>query len=224
MKKSFFLLLLIIPVEAFTQSQVQIDSISMSVCATLNVGQERADTIRLAEVYRMHFAPFLRWYREDKLDSLASTIHIRLQRLCPAYEEIVHRLMPSRGDWQELTERPKMTLEKKTCKEFFKLTRFYYIEANDGSTVYVEINNGLYKETFSDGTYSKLEFSQTGSCVYEIEFIESNNKIRKGFSKRGDRYRYTLLDQEENYYLVMVEIPGSTRMLTFKMYVDEMTK
>jgi len=69
-----------------------------------------------------------------------------------------------------------------------------------------------------DGTYSKLRFEWVSACEFEIEFLESNNRIRKNFSKPGDKYRYQIVDSKDGYYDMSVEIVGADMHSLFRMY------
>ena len=55
---------------------------------------------------------------------------------------------------------------------------------------------------------------------FELEFIESNNVNRKSFSKKGEKYLYQVLSKENNYYWIMVEIPGQNRLVKFKLFAE----
>jgi hypothetical protein len=71
------------------------------------------------------------------------------------------------------------------------------------------IDKGHWVERFRDGTYSKLRFRWIDDCEFEIEFIESTNSVMSQVSKRGDRYRYQIINKNEKYYLVSVEAVGT---------------
>ena len=71
-----------------------------------------------------------------------------------------------------------------------------------------------------DGTYSKLSFEQLAPDEFVITFIESNNKIKKNFSKAGDKYYYSIISKGKNYYTLCVTIPGLKGSTLFRVYHD----
>ena len=62
------------------------------------------------------------------------------------------------------------------------------------------ITENSWKETFEDGTISLLSFHKTSNCEFELEFIESNNELRKNFSVTGDKYQYGLSSGKDGIY------------------------
>jgi hypothetical protein len=119
--------------------------------------------------------------------------------------------------WELLDEKPVSKLDKASCNEFNTRTKYYYREPN-GDTVKVVVDKGLWQEEFIDGTYSKLKFRWIGDCQFELEFISSNHHLRKNLSKKGETYRYTLLEKINNYYSTLAEPVGSEKASKFKIY------
>lgn len=124
---------------------------------------------------------------------------------------------PPKGDWETVDEKPNSVVNKKVCRKFIDHINYTYLEAN-GDTVKLQIENGFWVDHFKDGTYSKLKLNWITDCEFEIEFIESNNKLRKGFSKPGDKYRYQVINKKDNYYEMSVEILGTGRHVKLKLY------
>ena len=124
---------------------------------------------------------------------------------------------PPQGDWELLSEKPVSKLDKKACNDFNTRKEYYYIEADNGDTVRVTIENKKWIEDFVDGTYSQLKFYWVSDCEFELEFISSNNKFRKNYSKAGDKFRYALLEKGEKYFSTSVVIPGQNDYSKFKI-------
>lgn len=101
--------------------------------------------------------------------------------------------------------------------QFRKHKIYKYIEFN-GDTTNLKIDNDFWIDNFKDGTYSKLKIYWSSDCYFDIEFINSNNEVRKKISHPGDKYRYTILEKFDNYYLMSVEITGIKRFSIFKIY------
>jgi hypothetical protein len=104
------------------------------------------------------------------------------------------------------------------CRDFLRYTKYYYIEANGIDTILVKITNGIYMETMPDGTYSKLKFYWQSASEFTIEFIESNNRVRKNYSRKGEKYNYELIEKGKNYYKLCVW-GEQDDIMTFKIYV-----
>ena len=121
------------------------------------------------------------------------------------------------SDWIKVEQRPRTVLSRSECKRFGKQRKFKYLEMS-GDTVNLEIDQAYWIDRFKDGTYSKLKFYWLGDCEFEIEFLESNNETRKGFSKRGDKYRYQIIDKTDTYYVMSAEIPNENIYWIFKLH------
>lgn len=209
---------LLISTAAAAQTQAQKDSLVNEMCKTISATKQMTDSMRLFMAYQKHYFIFLSKYQADIREEIGANIYFRLQRNCKEFKEILTRLDPPKGgDWKAVSRKPKSNLKKKTCRPFTDHQEYTYIEAT-GDTVNVHIKYGYWIDYFKDGTYSKLKFEWGKGCEFDIEFIESDNLSRKNLSKPGDIYRYQILDKKENYYDMSVEIVGTDRFLTFKMY------
>jgi hypothetical protein len=221
MKKLLLILTFIqVSIYSFGQSQEQKDSLINEMCKTLMELEYMDDSTRHLQTITMHLYPFLGKFPEDSRQQLGTSIYFRFQHNCRAFKELLDRMYPIHEDWQNLSERPNSEISSKDCKTFRKYEDFWYFETT-GDTVLVEIKGGFWTDSFKDGTYSKLNFFWIDKCQFEIEFIESNNRIRKNYSKPGDRYKYQLLKTNDGYYDVLVENPDNETYSKFKMYVRE---
>lgn len=210
-------LLAIVSLNLCGQTLEQKDSLVQVMCETIIESKGQPDTIRIQAAYTDHLYPFLLNYPEEKIEEIGMSIFFRFQRNCVEFAEILDALNPPKGDWERVAEKPKSKLNKSSCREFLDHKDYTYLEAT-GDTVKLRIEGNYWIDYFKDGTYSKLRFDWVSACEFEIEFLESNNDIRKNFSKPGDIYRYQILDKKDNYYDMSVEIEGVDTHLMFKMY------
>jgi hypothetical protein len=215
--RSGFLLAWVWPVVTFAQTQMQRDSVVDEICKTIQLLADQPDTVRIYTAYEEHLYPFVARYPEEIQDEISENIYFRLQRNCWAFKEILIRAEPPNPDWDIVSEKPVTRLKKKTCRQFLQHGEYTYLEST-GDTVRLRLEPGYWTDHFIDGTYSRLKFRWTGDCSFEIEFIESNNVVRRNFSQPGDVYRYQVVDKKEGYYEMSVEIPGSDLVSMFKLH------
>lgn len=204
---------------AHGQSQAQNDSVVAVMCQTLLRADGYPDSTKVIIVFQEHLKPYLSRFPENQAEEIWSNIYFRLQRNCSEFRRILQALRSPSEEWNEVGERPVSKLNKKTCREFLQQKNCRYVQA-PGDTVMLTVNDGYWIDHFKDGTYSKLKFTWIDECEFEIEFIESNNDVRKNFSKPGDRYRYQLLEQKDNYYSVSAQIVGTASYALFKILYD----
>ncbi len=214
-KLTFILLLMTMTV--YGQSQEKKDSLINEICKVITEKQGEPDSVRIFTAYEKHLYPFLEKYPEDQRQEIGNGIYFRMQRNCKEFKEILIRLDPPNGDWETIEEKPKTKLTKKLCKQFLDHKNYKYLETT-GDTVKLQIEHGFWIDKFKDGTYSKLKLKWVNDCEFDIEFIESNNEIRKHFSKPGDKYRYQVVDKKNNYYDMSVEIAATGQQVIFKIY------
>lgn len=199
------------------QDQNKRDSIVNLICKTIVENRTDDDTTRVNIAFEKYLYNFLATYNETEREEVFTNIYYRLQRNCLEFKKILQKLIPNQGDWEMLTEKPTSKVTAQDCREFKQKRYYYYLEAN-GSKTRVEIHEGFWTDTFTDSTYSKLKFKWLNDCEFEIEFIESNNESRKNMSKKGDTYRYSIIDRKENYYDMVLEVVGAGQLSRFKMY------
>ena len=199
------------------QEQNKRDSIANLICKTIIENRTDDDTTRINIAFEKYLYTFLATYNETEREEVFTNIYYRLQRNCLEFKKILQKIIPNQGDWEMLTEKPTSKVTAQDCREFKQKRYYYYLEAN-GNKTRVEIHEGFWTDTFTDSTYSKLKLKWLNECEFEIEFIESNNESRKNMSKKGDTYRYSIIDRKENYYDMVLEVVGAGQLSRFKMY------
>jgi hypothetical protein len=180
------------------------------MCQALKNSNQLTDSAKLLLVYGKHLFPFADRYDKSNRHRVIEPIFYRFQRNCGDFADLLNRLNPPDNYWdywEKIEAKPKTELVKSACREFVK-HKYIYSDSNR-DTVHMLIDKGHWVERFRDGTYSKLRFRWIDDCEFEIEFIESTNSVMSQVSKRGDRYRYQIINKNEKYYLVSVEAVGT---------------
>lgn len=220
MKKHLSILFVFLfPFSVFSQNIKQIDSVTIAMCESLEKSKIVDDTLNVKAMFFQHLPGVYEKFNvssQNEADSLNDKIYYRLQRNCNLFREILRRLEPNKSDWKILNEKPLSKISENDFKKFIKHGKFTYKEYN-GSIVSVTIEKNVWLEIFEDGTYSKLKFISKKDGEFDLEFIESNNEIRKNFSIKGDIYNYGLFLKDENCYHTWVKNKDNT-MSSFKLY------
>jgi hypothetical protein len=213
-----FATLLLLSGPALAQKEAITDKLLQDICKSINERPEDSDSARVTSAFEKHLRPVLAKMNEKELEETYDLVFYRLQRLCLSFSNILTRNSPaSKGDWQQVSEKPASVLKSDVCRELLSHKKLTYLEVT-GDTVLMDIRDGFYTDRFVDGTWSKLKFKWIGDCEFEIEFIESTNESRKNFSRPGDKYRYQLLSKHESYYAVSVQSVGREGYMTFRIY------
>ena len=177
------------------------DVLVSKMCDDLDKNKHLSDSLRIQEVYKSHFYPYLDQIKKIHVDSVAKSVFYRFQRNCPEFLRILSKMDPGTGDWEILKpeEKPKIVATKSQCAIFDESTKLTYLE-NNGDKVGVDLKDGIWIDRFVDGTYSRLNFKWINDCEFELEFIESNNETRKNLSKVGDVYSYEIISKEQSHF------------------------
>lgn len=219
--KTFYLIILLLflfPVFTFSQNLKDENELISSMCKEFQKTEHLSDSLRVQNTYLKFLPSYLEKIEPAKLDSVGSSIYFRLQRECESFRRFLDRVDPL-PNWKEIKEMPKSELTVKDRKEFEKTKNFYYLEGNN-ETTNVVIENGIWMDIFPDNTFSKTKFKWYGKDnEFELEFIESTNLNRKGYSRKGDKYFYKIIRKEKKYFEVAAQIPNQEQILLFKLYI-----
>lgn len=211
------LLFFIIPIFTFSQNSNVENKLITDMCSEFSNTGSLSDSARVENTYSKYLYPYLKKTETFKVDSVGTSIYFRFQRECENFRKFLDRVDPLKN-FEELSEMPKSTLTESEKKEFQKIKNFYYFEGNDNKTK-VLLEKGFWTDNFPDGTYSKNIFRWKDNSEFELEFIESTNTSRKGFSRKGDKYFYNIIRQENNYYLIAAQIPKQNQILLYKLFI-----
>ena len=203
---------------SFSQTIVQIDSVAKVMCNNFSKYKEiKNDTLRLNTIYEKELHPYLETLEESKAESIAKKIYFRLQRNCLKFRELLDRLDPPKEETKRRFEKPKSNASIAELLEFKKTKNFTYFEV-DGQITNVNIDDNLWIDNFSDGTYSKLTYSWISENEFLLVFLDSNNETRANFSVVGDKLIYSILSKGYNHYVMSVNIFGQDIFEEFKLY------
>ena len=199
---------------SISQNIKAVDSLNTEICNSLIQNKNLQTEIRINTINNAHITPYLSKFKDSIVQKeIFAQIFYRLQKDCNEFVALFPN-KSSESTWTMENEKPKTKITKEKCNHFSKISRYYYIE-NDGNKVEVTLDGGLWIEKFSDDTFSKLFYRKKSNCDFELEFIESNNISRKNFSIKGDKYLYTLYDEENETYSVYTQ--NKETYYTFKI-------
>ncbi|MGE5108540.1 MAG: hypothetical protein ACM3H8_13395 [Sphingobacteriales bacterium] len=221
MKEHLFIFILFICVIGCTRRPVvNKDLLVTKICNSFQDDNIiEPDSIKVIRIFKKHLDPYLQGVSQDSAEALTTFVYYRLQRECLVFKDISDRLGDGlkKSDWRGVDIEPESEINEEGYNTFFKFKEFKYLEPN-GDTSTVHITDSTWVDHFIDGTYSRLSLSKINQNEFVITFIESNNRIRKNFSKPGERYRYKILKRDKNNYLMFVQAVGSQIKSLFKLY------
>ena len=219
MKNPILIITLLLSTLLYAQKQSdQTDKMIDDMCSDFKQNENMSDSLRFESLNTKFIHSYLAQFsdsdRQDKIDHL----YFRFQNRCQSFRDYLQKADPPKtDDWVRLNERPAITISENEINLFKKSTSFHYLEYGGEKTT-VQTDKRFWKETFADKTYSQLYYKWIGKNKFELEFIESNNKGRKNFSKKGDTYVYELISKEKNFYWVLVEAPTQSEIVKFKLF------
>lgn len=199
------------------QTIQEIDSVSFLMCDFIRANQGGEDRTVLDRIYEEQLYPYAQKQGASNADRVSKQLYFRLQRNCVEFRNLLDRLEPPKEANTRLSEKPTSEISKKDIREFKKREEFFYFEVL-GDTTQVSIKEGIWQDTFQDGTYSRLKYDWISDSEFGLQFIVSNNETRANFSVEGDLYVYQLLSKEKGYYMLSVNIPGQEVYEIFRLY------
>ena len=219
MKKILIALLIGISNLTFSQTISEVDSVSYLMCDYLKNLKIKNDTLKITSLYEKQLYPYLGKFEKSQVQKIGQQVYYRLQRNCVEFRNLLDRLSPPKETVIRITKKPKPEISKKQLKEFKKQKEFHYFEVA-GDTTRVKMEKGKWTDSFSNNTFSKLNYNWINETEFELIFVESNNETRSNFSVKGDKYIYQILSKEDGFYQMTVNIPGQETFEKFKMYFD----
>jgi hypothetical protein len=217
MKQALIFLLIVIPNFTFSQTIIEIDSVSNNMCEYLKTLEIKNDTLKINTLYENRLYPYIDILEESNVQKSGQLIFYRLQRNCVEFRMLLDRLDPPKEVVKRKKNKPKSKISKRELKEFKKRSTFYYYEV-EGEKTSVTMNKKIWLDTFSNNTFSKLNYKWINKNEFELIFIESNNESRSSISVKGDKYIYQVLSKEKDYYSMSLNIPGQKVYELFKLY------
>ena len=218
MKTPLTIFILFFSLQVFSQNNREENDVIKEMCIEFSETKNLSDTLRVDNIYNKYLYPYLLKFERQKAESIGKSLYFRLQRECEEFSKFLDRIEPQEN-WTELNEMPESQLSESELNEFIKKGNFHYLEGNGEKTI-VKIIDGFWIDQFPDKTTSKNKIIWKKNNVFELEFIESNNEARNGFSRKGDRYYYKIINIENNYYNIASKIPNQNRVFVFKLYFN----
>lgn len=219
----FFTILLVIFTQKINIAQTETDILKLcdDMCKQMNSSQESHPETIVSTVFEVNVMAFIIQHEITVVDHLLDKIHFNLYKNCSFYQDFIISVAPEsekKGDWNILNEIPTSSVTKKESRQLLRVKTIYYLEST-GQKTYVKIKRGKWVETFHDGTQSHLKMKWIDENTFELEFIESNNRSRKGMSFKGDLYRYRLIECNSDHF-IFVTLPrnDTARILQSKFY------
>ena len=219
--------LFIIAVLVFGFSSAQVsdeeEKLVLEMCKTYKANSDLEGEEREMKMLTIHLEPYLKTLPVNTIDSVAHSIYIRFQRICPEYKQHLMDIgfaNDKNAGMVIVAEKPNATISKEELKEFKTKELFTYFDAN-GIMTWLEIKNGIWTEKFFDNTYSKTKFSWISDNQFQLEFIESDNELKKAMSRKGDIYRYEILSKEDEYYWIIAIVDEGLLMTKFKLFYQK---
>lgn len=202
----------------FTQNKSEDDILVMKMCTEFKNTTMLSDSARIENMYSKFLYPYLEKIQPSKIDSIGTAIYFRMQRKCEDFRKFLLDRSKTEN-WEIVDKMPKSEFSKDLKSEFSKLSEFYYLEGETNTITNVKIKNDLWIDEFTDKTYSKNKLTWENDYKFSLEFIDSNNEGRKGFSRKGDKYYYTIINKKDNYYTIASKIPNQKEIVLFKLYI-----
>lgn len=202
------------------QTIQQIDSVAIKMCESFSGIKNIKEDIQVNLVFQKYLPSFFQRFNiqsQSAADSINNKIYYRLQRNCSAFVDLLSKLEENKSDWSKLSQKPQILIPLKNCTSVLKGGKYYYKEY-DGKIVNVQISSNLWIETFADNTTSKLVIYSKDNCEFQLQFVESNNEIRKNFSVKGDVYNYGFYNLNKGVFDIWVLSEKDSTFYTFKLY------
>jgi len=205
-----------------SQTIQQIDSVSLKMCESLSGLKEVKDDVKVTMIFQKHLPDFLAKMNistQTEMDAVSDKVYFRLQKNCNHFRDVLDNLEENKSDWVSLSQIPKNKVSKKEFATFLKGGNFYYKEY-DGRIVNVELVRNIWTETFTDGSFSKLIIHPKQNAEFDLEFVESNNGMRKNLSVKGDLYSYGLYELNNGIFGVWIS-QSQNDIYGFRIYTKK---
>jgi hypothetical protein len=208
-------------ISAQTDSDIQ--KLCDDMCKQMNSDNNSDPEQKITTIYEVNVMPFIIQHEITVVDDLIDKIHFTLYKSCSVYRDFILSQAPEsekKGDWTFVDQIPESSVTAKQAKQLTKAKKLYYLEGT-GKKTYVEIKKRKWTDKFHDGTTSELKFKWIDDNTFELEFIKSNNRSRKGLSFEGDKYLYRLIELKDDYF-IFVTLPSSKEnyIVMSKFYLE----
>lgn len=159
-------------------------------------------------------------FSKEEIQAEEEAIFYRFQKNCKEYTDIIRKFSEKNNEnWINLENLPKSTINKKEYKLIKSASELYYFDYEGNKTI-VKIEDNNWIEYFIDESFSKLKLYWIKNNDFNLEFLESNNSMKKSFSRKGEKYKYRILSKENNYYWIAYYAKDLSTIVKFKLYIQ----
>ncbi len=148
-------------------------------------------------------APAIIGLSNEKYDAFYDKLMIHINKNCKRFHEIYQKEeneFTLASGWKLLEEIPESSISPITAKAFFQHNELFYM-TSDGAVIQCKIDDTQWIEYLNEGKYySKCSMEWIKDGEFEIAFEESNHPVKSQLSKKGEIYRYRLIDFKNGVY------------------------
>lgn len=222
MKNYFTCLLFMISTIIFCQNiDEKRDLLIQKLCNILSKNKNLDDLARINLVNQD--ANLIKYFKDlpkDKIEAEEEALFYRFQKNCKEYADLIKNYSEKNTEnWVSINYLPQSTINESDFKLIKKSSEFYYFDYEGNKTI-VKIENNNWIEYFIDESFSKLKLHWLNNNDFNLEFIESNNSMKKSFSRKGEIYQYRILSKENDYYWVVYYNNDLSNIVKFKFYIQ----
>ena len=222
MKYYFTCLLFMISTIIFCQNiDEKRDLLIQNLCNILSKNKNLDDLGRINLVNQD--ANLIKYFKDlpkDKIEAEEEALFYRFQKNCKEYADLIKNYSEKNTEnWVSINYLPQSTINESDFKLIKKSSEFYYFDYEGNKTI-VKIENNNWIEYFIDESFSKLKLHWLNNNDFNLEFIESNNSMKKSFSRKGEIYQYRILSKENDYYWVVYYNNDLSNIVKFKFYIQ----
>ncbi len=222
MKYYFTCLLFMISTIIFCQNiDEKRDLLIQNLCNILSKNKNLDDLARINLVNQD--ANLIKYFKDlpkDKIEAEEEALFYRFQKNCKEYADLIKNYSEKNTEnWVSINYLPQSTINESDFKLIKKSSEFYYFDYEGNKTI-VKIENNNWIEYFIDESFSKLKLHWLNNNDFNLEFIESNNSMKKSFSRKGEIYQYRILSKENDYYWVVYYNNDLSNIVKFKFYIQ----
>ncbi|MFV0176241.1 hypothetical protein OBK27_04775 [Empedobacter falsenii] len=163
------------------------DLLINDLCNILTKNKNLNDLERINLVNQdISLVEYFKDFSKDEIQSEEEAIFYRFQKNCKAYTDIIRKFSEKNNEnWITLENLPKSTINDKEYKLIKSASELYYFDYEGNKTI-VKIENNNWIEYFIDESFSKLKLHWKNNYDFNLEFLESNNLIKKSLSRKGE--------------------------------------
>jgi len=215
----------IFPLLILGQEDKQESRVVSNMCKTFEKTSRLNFKERKSNMIQKEMIPYLRSLKNTfttaQIDSIGNSMMARLDNKCPKFlEQSILAKATNQSDgmfiyFGEITS----SLTKEEFEELKTKENFYYFDNNNIRTD-LKIKNGFWLETFEDGSFSKTTIKWLPENQFLLEFVESNNKGKKAYSRKGDQYKYIVISKESGYYWIVSMREDRKGKTKFKLFFE----